>query len=260
VLSPRDAAADTLKRVGTVTIDELDERFEALARRFEASPHPYCYWGELALWLGDYELAIERFEAALARAQARWGYVGQAAARILRGEYDAADAILAEGARHFAPVYGATTHVYVGEALRRRGDPKGAIEELTKAVEAKPTRAGARMNLALAHLALGDEEAALRIYRSLEARLPRLYWDAWRALGEAPRWPLPVERMSDVLEKALELMRGNRSSHKITYFDGEGALRVARDAAAWRLGAARRASSISMGLQSRLAVGPSTRG
>jgi tetratricopeptide (TPR) repeat protein len=255
VLSSRDASADTLKLLGTIPLVELERRFEELAERYPESPHPLCYWGELDLWLGEYERAIARFEAALSRSQARWGYVGQAAARILRGEYEAADEAIAACNREFAPVVGATTHVYVGEALRRRGDLEGAVAELTEAVRVKPGRAGAWMNLALAHRALDARDEARRIFHRLEARLPRLYWDTWRALGEAPRWPVPPERMPDLFEKALEMMRGNRSSHTITYFDAEGVFRIARDADDWRVAAAHHGTFLALGLQSRLAAG-----
>lgn len=254
-LSARDLAAQTLKLIGTVSFDELRARFESLAVRFGTSPHPFCYWGELELWLGHYDRAIELFQAALAREQARWGYVGQAAAHILRGEHDAAHELLTECARHFAPVFGATTHVYVGESRRRRGDARGAIEELEVAVAAKPTRAAAWMNLALAHESLGHFEEAHRIFDRLEAWLPRLHWDAWKALGQEPRWPIPKEHMSVLYEKALEMMRGNRSSHTITYFDGGGVFRIARDARAWRAVATQRAFFVGLGLTNRLAAG-----
>lgn len=254
-LAAREAAADTLKLIGRVPLPELERRFGELDARFETSPHPLCYWGELALWLGDYDRAIARFEAALSRREARWGYVGQAAARILRGEWEAADALIAACNRQFDPVAGATTQVYVGEALRRRKRPLDAIVELEEAVGAKPTRVAAWMNLALARWELGQHEEALAIHRRLEGRIPRLLWDAWRALGEQPRWPIPEQQVVEVYERALAMMRGNRSSHTITYFDADGVFRIARDAVALRTALAHRASFVATGIDARLAAG-----
>jgi tetratricopeptide (TPR) repeat protein len=256
VLSSRDAAAETLRLVGTIEPEELDRRFDALGARYPASPHPLCYRGELDLWRGDYERAIRRFDEALERASARWGYVGKAAASIMLGDYDAADVVLARCAEVFTPVRGATTHVYTGEALRRRGEHARAIEELSEAVRAKPGRAGAWMNLALSHLALGAREEAERIFHLLEERLPRLYWDAWRELDGQPRWPVPTEHMAELFEHALSMMRGNRSSHTITYFRASGAMCVARDARMWRTALAKHSSVLATALRSQLASSP----
>ena len=258
LFATRDAAASVLRRIGTAPLKELEQELDRLAQRHPESPHPLCYWGELELWLGHYDRAIALFERALSRQRARWGYVGRAAAFVLRGDYEAAEAEIAECERWFAPVLGATTPVYLGEASRRRGDFPRARALLRSAVDAKPGRAGAWMNLALTELALGGEEEATRIFEMLQARLPRLLLDAWISLEEQPRWPIPQREMQPLFERALEMMRGNRSSHTITYFDSRGALRIAQSSERWQGPLARHAPFVAIDLRRRLALGLTT--
>lgn len=255
VLSSRTAAADLLRSIGALGVEEVERRFDALAEEYPLSPHPLAYRGELDLWLGQYEQAVARFDAALSRAPARWGYVGRAAAEILLGRWAQADATLSRCAEVFTPVRGATTHVYVGEMWRKRGEHARAIVELNEAVSAKPGRVGARMNLALSHRALGHEDEARAIFASLAKEVPRLLWDAYRALGEAPRWPLPPERLEEIFLSALTLMRGNRSSHTLTYFDGEGVFRIARSATVWRASLANHTSMLALAVRGLIAAG-----
>lgn len=229
-LSARNASAENVRRVVTEPFAEVERRFAALAEQYPTSPHPYCYWGEVVLWQGEYERAIELFLRGKAREAARWTYVGRAAALFLLGRDAEAEAILAECARAMETVIGATTHVYVGEALRRKGDLVGARAHLEQAVEAKPGRVASWMNLALVLRASGQPAEALRIFRTLERRHPRLYWDAWHAVSGRWEWPVPPERLPDVYEAALRMMRGNRSSHTITYFGEDGSLRLVTDA------------------------------
>ncbi len=254
-LVSRDAASDVIKRLGTAPVEALERDFERLAAEFPDSPHPHCYWGELNLWLGRYERSLALFEAAFERFPARWSFVGRAAVHIMQRDFERADLRLAECAHVYPPVVGATTHVYVGEMARLRGDLPAALEHLTEAVRCKPGRSGAWMNLALTHLALGQRDEAERIYHQLEARHPRLYWDAWLALTGEPRWPIPAGHLPELFETALEMMRGNRSSHTISYFDRHGVMRLAQDGQAWRGQLAKHACFVAMGLRHRLARG-----
>ncbi len=153
----------------------------------------------------------------------------------------------------YEPIPGATTHVYLGEAHRRRGALAAAEEHLRIAVGAKPGRAGAWINLALVHLAQGRREEADAIFERLERTWPRLLWDARRAMGESPTWPVP--RVPEVLEQVLSMMRGNRSSHTITYFDDEGRMRIAQRADVWQRSLNGHASYLKLDLQRRLALG-----
>jgi hypothetical protein len=255
IVSSRVASGDVLKLVGVLPIPELERRLEALTVKFEDSPHPHCFWGELCLWLGRYDRALASFDAALERAPARWAYVGRAAVHVLRGDHAAADAEIASCNRHFAPLEGATTHVYLGEACRLRGEHAAAIAHLQTAVQVKPGRAGAWMNLALTHLALGTRDEADRIFDMLQARLPRLVWDAWRTIGGEPCWPIPRRHAGSVFESALAMMRGNRSSHRITYFDADDVFRVLPAFASWRQQLPRQAHFVVSALRRRIALG-----
>jgi tetratricopeptide (TPR) repeat protein len=254
-LSSRDAAADALRALGELPLAALERRFGHLAAAYPDSPHPLCFRGELDLWLGEPHRAITRFDAALARAPARWAYVGRAAAEILLGEWAAADATLTACDAQFAPIPGATTHVYVGEMWRRRGEHARAIHELRIAVAAKPGRIAAWMNLALSLTASGEREEARRIFIDVAERAPRLLWDASRALGQPAGWPPPGAQMEALFEAALTMMRGNRSSHTLTYFDAEGRLRIVRPVAAWRALLAHHAATLGGALRSDLATG-----
>lgn len=225
----RNESAQTLRLITTLPIEEVANRFDDLANEYPESPHPFCYRGELALWMGDYEGAIVQFELALKRTEARWGYVGKAAAYILLGRFERAQTSLEQCSRVFTPVVGATTPVYVGEMLRILGNDPGAICELTEAVRTKPGRIGAWMNLALCHIRMGDIDRAQSILVHLQHHAPVLLYNAQRSAGELPCWPIEKKSASNVLEEALKMMRGNRSSHTITYFDRSGTLKISRD-------------------------------
>jgi tetratricopeptide (TPR) repeat protein len=255
VLSSRDASAELVRTVGAIPLPELERRFDALEAEDPSSPHPHCYRGELDLWLGEYERALARFDTALGITQARWGYVGRAAAEILLGRYDDAETTLARCADAFEPVRGATSHVYLGEMWRLRGEHERALVELDEAIAAKPGRIGARMNRALSHIALGQRPRAEEELRRVEREAPRLLWDAWIALGETPRWPLPVTELERIFSSALALMRGNRSSHTITYFDAAGRFRIARHAPTWRASLGAHATLVALTIRNRLASG-----
>ena len=67
---------------------------------------------------------------------------------------------------------------------------------------------------------------------------PRLMRDAALAAGlEVPPstapWVPSDEQLAPLLEQSLVMMRGNRSSHTVTYFDRDGVFRQARDAESW---------------------------
>jgi hypothetical protein len=138
---------------------------------------------------------------------------------------------------------------------RRRGDPARAIVELREAVTAKPGRIGAWINLALSLHAQGDDAEAQRIFGDVVIRAPRLLWDAARALGRPALWPPPPAELEPLFETALAMMRGNRSSHTVTYFDPEGRLRVVRPIAGWRALLATHAPTLGSALRSALTVG-----
>jgi hypothetical protein len=137
---------------------------------------------------------------------------------------------------------------------RRRGEHARAIAELREAVTAKPGRLAAWMNLALSLHAQGDDAEARRIFTDVAARAPRLLWDATRALAQPTAWPPPYARMDALFGTALAMMRGNRSSHTVTYVDPEGRLRVVRPVSAWRALLTHHAPTLGAALRSDLAV------
>ncbi len=249
-LVSRDLSAELLKTIRTQPIENVHAGFKALNEQFPESPHPWCYWGELRLWLGQFDEAEKCFFGNDKAKQARWGFVGRAAVHVHRGDFDAALDEFKRLAYVFEPVPGATTHVYLGELHRLRGEHEQSLREFEVALSAKPGRVAARMSAALCHIALGRRDDALLSYRSLVEKHPRLFWDISRALGHT--WPSPEEEMSAVLEEGLRLMRGNRSSHTITYFDADDRFRIVEDVESWRRQAANRVPLVEREIVNRL--------
>ena len=62
----------------------------------------------------------------------------------------------------------------------------------------------------------------------------------------------PIERLVALMEAALRSMRGNRSSHTITFFDARGRLRTLEDAATWRAFADERRTIVAQEIERRL--------
>ena len=218
LVPPARLQADAaLKCLSTHGLDEARRRLDALVAERPDSPHPRCYRGELRLWSGDDDAALEDFEAALAIAPTRWAHVGRGAVHLLQGGYEAAAAAF-DQAETFGPVPGATTHVYRGELLRRLGQAEDARAELRRSLEGRPGRVGAWMQLAM----LGDDDALEEVRRRAPAVLVLGARDAGR--------PVPVAAGDvgavEVLEASLRRMRGNRSSSQCTTVDDAGRLRV----------------------------------
>lgn len=206
--------------------DEVLRRFEAVLDTFVDKPYPRCYRGEALLWLGRYGEAREDFLAALkVRDDTRWAYVGLGAVELLAGRPEAALELLEVGiVRAKGP--GPTTYAYRGEAYRLLGDLPKAIADLSRACGEWPSRAGARVNLALAHGAAGDSAAQESAYRRLLDLVPGLLADAARAEGLASAMTSSAAVQRRLLEQARVMMRGNRSSVLGTWFDGAGRLRA----------------------------------
>lgn len=216
--SGRDAAVANLIRIRHDAPDEVLAGFEAVAEEYPRSPHPFTYRGELLIWLGRYDDALASFEQADARALTRWSYVGRAAVHELRGESEQAERWSRDGGQKFGELASATTHVYRGERLRRAGATDDGKRDLEIAVSHKPRRVGARMNLALIHRVQGDEPGWTEQVERLAADAPAFLWEA----GVRSTAAVTPEQ----LERALELMVGNRSSFLHTMIDDNRAFRV----------------------------------
>ncbi len=172
-----------------------------------------AYWhshrGEVLAWLGRYGAAREEFERSLAVDPAlRWTHVGLAGVAVMTREPELALRELDLAAKNGASEV--VMRCWRGEALRRLGRLEEARAELELSVAASPRRLGAWLNLALARKALGDGNGAGEIAAKLRA-------------GAAPL--MRASRGS--LERALALMRGNRSSWLHSYVQ-DGRLKILR--------------------------------
>lgn len=204
--------------------------FEAIHADYPDSPEPYCYHGEVHLYMGDYLEARANFERALALyARTRWAYIGLGATELLL-ERDPRRAL--ETFRRGVEICGGTgptLYAYRGEARRMAGDLAEARDDLAHAVQQQPRRVGAWVNLALVSGERGERGAQIEIVGRLAREAPGLVADAARergfALWDAPLDALAPDAVRALLERMLEMLRGNRSSTCITYVTEAGELR-----------------------------------
>ncbi len=228
---------------------QLDE----VARDHPHSSLPLCHRGELHLWLGNWAEARSDLEAAIALVTGtRWAYMGLSTLDLLAGEPERALEINARGVEVMRNSEGPAIYVFRGEALRMLGQLDKAIPELERAAASHPARASAVINLALAYAAHGQEDRARALWRRLaHEQACGLISDAARELAEgrplasqarllpakpsAPLahalpivgdggWEPTLEIIVAVLERALAMMGGNRSSGLLTYWTSEGRL------------------------------------
>lgn len=247
----RQAASSLLHRLWFESPAEVLSRFEVVADRFPESPFPFTYRGELRLWLGDYAEALSDFEEAIRRQPTRWAYIGRAAVYMLLGENRRANSAVSAGVRRFGNLVTATTHVYRGELRRRRGDLKGALEDLEIAVEQRPGRVAARMNLALTYEALGRRDEAGRELRRALNQVPGILWITADALGQRLPACIDMTTAAPLLDHAFRLMRGNRSSWFYSMFDKDGRFRVLPKVDGWQSLALRELSISEASLSKR---------
>ena len=236
----RTEAAAILRRAGREPADELLEALEANIARYPSYPQPWCYKGELELWLGRYEEARASFDRGLDVERTRWAYIGTGAVHLLEGRLHDAMASFAECERRCGRLRGATVTVYRGECHRRMGAWEAATRDLEEAVATKPTRIGAWINLSLTHLGAGRQadadETCARVLQDapylLRAAAKSLGTALWQDAGEAGNIGLAA-RFAPILEEALVIMRGNRASSVTTFFDPEGRFRAVQMASRW---------------------------
>jgi tetratricopeptide (TPR) repeat protein len=212
-VTARFAAKWTQERIQVVPLAEVLDRFEVVLREHAYSSKPYCYRGELRLWVGDLVAAREDFERALAADPAtKWAYIGLCAVEMLEGHHAEALAVSARGIARTGE--GPSIFVYRGETHRRAGALDAAAVDLERACQLNPSRVGAWVNLALLQGARGDRDGQ-------RATMDRLRWQAPSLLADAAS-ASPAPRDDDaLLDRCLAMMRGNRSSTCVTYFVGE---------------------------------------
>jgi tetratricopeptide (TPR) repeat protein len=197
---------------------------------YPGSSLPVCHRGELYLWLGDWERARRDLEQAIALVLGtRWAYMGLATLDLIAGDPEASLATNARGIQVMQSE-GPAIHVFRGEAKRKLGHFEEAIAELEKAVEWHPARASATINLALAYAATNQLAGVRRLWQRLAFdQAAGLMSDAAHELGltifgDRDHEP-ELDVMVAVLERALTMMGGNRSSGLLTYWTARGRLR-----------------------------------
>jgi tetratricopeptide (TPR) repeat protein len=236
-LVPADELASTQVRATrwqhrllTTPVEQVLDGFVDLAQRYPDSPHPHTYTAEIELWLGNYETAWQLTDDMWQRTRTRWAYIGSGAALGLLGRFDEALERWEIGRQTFETFLPQeATYCYRGEVYRLLGRFDDARSDLEQAATSNPTRVGAYINLALVYLEHGDNAALEQALAWIAARAPLLVWEASRAAGVTPSIHVDRNAPARVLEHALRLMRGNRSSVMHTFVDDRGRLRVTPD-------------------------------
>lgn len=230
----RHASRRALQLIRIASAERALGALDAVIEAYPDSHLPLCHRGELHYWMGDMERGRADLEATLARfPNTRWAWIGLGGIEMHEGELERSLQVQAEGVRTMGNTEGPAVYVYRGEALRRLGRLDEAIADLERARAIYLGRVSASVNLHLCHAsrgAAGDEQRRDDLFRELRDSIPALLADAARASGvelwrdELEAVPAPAEQVR-VCESALSMMRGNRSSTCITYFDPEGRLR-----------------------------------
>lgn len=165
--------------------------------------------GRILLWSGDYAAALESLEPAVSAGvpySLRW----RGAARMLTGRLDEAALDLEEALRQGLDAEGL---VWRGELKRRRGDLKGAIEDLNAAIRMDGANSfWALANRALAKGAAGDEAAARADFSTIR----RDVLDRFEKAAGVKAGP-DAASVRAVLEAGLALGRGVRVSNEYLF-------------------------------------------
>jgi tetratricopeptide (TPR) repeat protein len=224
----RFASRHALQLIRVLPPEQVLDALDAVVARHPSASLPICHRGELHLWLGDLARAQADLEAALSLDPfTRWAYIGLTGIDLMRDDPEAALRTCAHGVRMMNDTEGPAVFVYRGEAYRRLGRFAEARADLEQAVAITPTRIGAWVDLALLYAQTDDRTAFESAWAHLERAAPGLLGDAGREIGVTPwmRDGATTSQQQRVLEHALAMMRGNRSTSCATYFTAEGALR-----------------------------------
>lgn len=200
--------------------------FDEVIGRYPESSLPICHRGELRLWIGDLSGARADLDATIEQNPfTRWAYIGLTTLETLEGRPDRALEVCERGVRTMAST-GPAVHVARGEALLAVGRVEDARVDLERAVALHPSRISALFLLALLEGESGNTAAFDAAWDGLVERAPGLVSDAAhessvvlaRDPGDAPP---PLSDRARVVRRAIEMMRGNRSSSCMSYFAGE---------------------------------------
>jgi tetratricopeptide (TPR) repeat protein len=216
---PRHYPTQLQRRVRFGDADRVLHEFARLIRETPHEGYLHSHRGELYLWLGRYQEAKKDFAlAGKYNPKLLWPKVGGGAALMFTGRPDQTLEKMDYAAQH-----GGSSHIMLpwrGESLRRLGRYEEAQLIFSEMRMAFPFRPSIWINIALTKGALGDEAGMQDLYRRLCMGVPGLMRDAANECGS--------NQAQSVLEQALGMMRGNRSSWMYTYFRADGSLQVAR--------------------------------
>ncbi|MFT6395334.1 MAG: tetratricopeptide (TPR) repeat protein [Bradymonadia bacterium] len=173
--STRERSSGILSRFSRERdVAAAESAFAKLQVDFPWSPFPWTYYGELLLWLGRVEDGRTAFVEALKRSRTRWAFVGFSLCELLRGNPRRAKAASRLGVLVVGSLPESTATGVQGEAEYELGNYKAAVALLAEAIGTRPGRVGARTNLALTYLALGDEERAQGEWEEVSRTMPAL--------------------------------------------------------------------------------------
>lgn len=231
--SPRARARRCLELIRSLPPEAVLERFATVNAELGPSSMGLVHQGELRLWMGDWDGALADFRGCLGlNRHTRWGWIGQLGTQSLGGDPEEALRVGAKGVEVMGG-YGPSHYVYRAEALRRLGRLDEARADLEHAVEINPTRLGAWVTLALLTAEQGDDARFGAVIEHVVPRAAGLLARAAEELGVdlGVLWPDPGGHrehgaLRPVLARAHAMMRGNRSSSCLTWFTGDGELRL----------------------------------
>lgn len=143
--------------------------FEHSVAAYPTNPQAWVFLGNHLLEEGQYDAAIEHYEAAI----------------------------------RLAPL-DPQAHFGMAEAFVKLGNADRVLEHLQKSVEGGPTYSAARFNLAWAYRNRGDQERAVEHFSEL-IRFRPSYWSAYIPLAESLLELGREEEAEAVLEAALEI-------------------------------------------------------
>ncbi len=227
VISSRVRVERLQGRLRAASPETVIASLERFARDYPEVPFGGTYGAEIRLWMGEYEATARAFDGIWRATRTRWGYIGAGASYMLMGRFDEALARWREGQQYYTYLEHEATHTYEGELWRKRGELERARACLHGVVQpGQPFRLGAWINYALVARARGELEEARRMIAGIEDYAPLLLWEAARSLGRAGSTSISLDDAPVVLEEALRLMRGNRSSGTLTFIDRAGRMRV----------------------------------
>ncbi len=200
-------------RFGLIKIHMAQNKFQQakfFCRKL-TKDHPKLSSGDVCsgwFWLGNARSsrAIEEFEKAITKGDVARGKTGIAEAQRRLAKYDEALAAykeaLAAGADYLADLG-------LGLVLEKRGDSKGAVAALTKAVEKEPASCLAHFHLGRL---LGNTPKAVEELRLAAAIRPRWY-EAYVALGDTFEQSGRIAEATQAYEKAVDAEPARGDAH-----------------------------------------------